>query len=224
MTRIFDKLLGGNSMIISLPTIKFINRVLSGYPLARDLLKQHSGKLVRASVGPLKITMRLTGHGEFEVVGRENVFPDLANTTSANTKADVVFEIPAKLLPRLARGDETALSMVTFTGDSELAAALSLVARNVTWDFEEDLSQMVGDIAAHRIVGTAKTFARNASHARGRFSTNVAEYLTEEKRTFAARRDLESLEIQSENLRDAVARLDAKINAAALRITAADLR
>ena len=41
-------------------------------------------------------------------------------------------------------------------GDAEFAQEVSFLARNLTWDVEEDLSRVVGDIAAHRIVQGAR--------------------------------------------------------------------
>jgi ubiquinone biosynthesis protein UbiJ len=122
------------------------------------------------------------------------------------------------LLPRLARGDESAFSEVVFEGDSEFASTLSSIARNVDWDIEEDLSRAIGDIGARRIVGSAQAAREWSSDAETRLMANVAEYLTEEKRAFATKRDFESLTTDNENLRDALARLEAKINARAANL------
>ncbi len=188
------------------PLVKLFNRVLSDYPLARDCLRAHAGKTVAAKVGPLDMVMRVSDHGEMEMVGEGGVRGE------NQAVPDVSFQIPLALLPRLARGDESAFSEVVFTGDSELAATFSMVARNVEWDIEEDLSHLVGDIAAHRIVGTAKSFGGWTQDANTRLMANLAEYLTEERRSFITRRELESLAIANEALRDDLARLSARLN------------
>lgn len=188
------------------PLVKLFNRVLSDYPLARDRLRAHAGKTVAAKVGPLDMVMRVSDHGEMEMVGEGGVRGE------NQAVPDVSFQIPLALLPRLARGDESAFSEVVFTGDSELAATFSMVARNVEWDIEEDLSHLVGDIAAHRIVGTAKSFGGWTQDANTRLMANLAEYLTEERRSFITRRELEELAIANEVLRDDLARLAARLN------------
>ena len=125
--------------------------------------------------------------------------------------ADVVFQIPLSLLPRLARRDEAALREVVFSGDSEFAALLSTLAREIEWDIEEDLSKVVGDIVAHRLVDTAKRAHAWRQDATQRLTENVAEYLTEETRAFITRGELESLAQANETLRDDVARLAARL-------------
>ncbi len=178
--------------------------------MARDSLKAHAGKSIHATVGPFSMRLRVSQHGEFEMVGESRDAPKAA--------PDVVFQIPLGLVPRLARADESAFSEVAFEGDSEFASTLSSIARNVDWDIEEDLSRAVGDIGARRIMGSAGAVREWSGAAETRFMANVAEYLTEEKRAFATKRDFELLASDNENLRDALARLEAKINASAANL------
>jgi ubiquinone biosynthesis accessory factor UbiJ len=196
--------------VINYPIVKFLNRVLSDYPMARNSLKAHAGKSINATVGPISTWLRVSGSGEFEMVG--------ISSNAARSAPDVAFRIPLVLLPRLARGDESAFSEVVFEGDSEFASTLSSIARNVDWDIEEDLSRVVGDIGARRIMGSAGAAREWSSDAETRLMVNVAEYLTEEKRAFATKRDFELLASDNENLRDALARLEAKINARAANV------
>ena len=188
------------------PLVRLFNRVLSDDPLARDRLRAHAVKTVAAKVGPLAMVMRVSDRGEMEMVGEGGVRGE------NQVVPDISFQIPFVLLPRLVRGDENAFLEVVFTGDSELAATFSMVARNVEWDIEEDLSRLVGDIAAHRIVGTAKAFGSWTQDANTRLMANLAEYLTEERRSFITRRELEELAIANEALRDDLARLAARLN------------
>ena len=187
-----------------LPVIKFFNRVLSDYPAARVRLAAHRGKLVAAQVGPIatRMRMRITAAGEMELVG---------GTGDAGQVPDVSFILPLSLLPGLATRDAAAFSQIKFTGDSELAATLSDIARNVEWDVEADLSRVVGDVAAHRIVDTAQRADGWRRDAGQRFTANVAEYLTEERRAFVTTRAIEELAQQNETLRDDIARLDARL-------------
>lgn len=178
--------------------------------MARDFLNVHAGKSISAAVGPVSTQLRVSENGEFEMVG--------SSGNASRAPPDVAFRIPLALLPRLARGDESAFSEVVFEGDSEFASTLSSIARNVDWDIEEDLSRAIGDIGARRIVGSAQAAREWSSDAETRLMANVAEYLTEEKRAFATKRDFESLTTDNENLRDALARLEAKINARAANL------
>ncbi len=187
-----------------LPVIKFFNRVLSDFPAARVQLQAHQGKLIVAEVGPASTRMRITREGEMELVG------DTGDTASAQAP-DVSITVPLSLLPRLASKDPAAVSQIIFTGDSELAATLADISRNVEWDVEADLSRVVGDVAAHRIVDTAQRANAWRLDSTERLTANVAEYLTEERDAFIASRDLESLTHQNETLRDDIARLEARL-------------
>ncbi|MEP7155200.1 MAG: hypothetical protein ABI905_05475 [Betaproteobacteria bacterium] len=155
------------------------------------------------TLGPVTSRLRVTAEGLAEMVG------DVGDEVEKSP--DVSFRIPLSLLPRLLQKDETAYSEVEFTGDSEFASLLSTLARNIEWDIEEDLSGIVGDITAHRIVDTAKRTHEWRVEASQRFTENVAEYLTEEKRAFITRHDLETLSFANESLRDDVARLEARL-------------
>ncbi len=184
------------------PAVQFFNRVLSDYPAARRRLRAHDGKVVAAQVGSVQTCMRVTADGEMELVG---------NAGTPTPDADVSLTVPLSLLPRLVNKDETALAQIVFSGDAELAATISDIARNVEWDVEADLSRVVGDVAAHRMVESAQRARAWQTDARQRFTANVAEYLIEERQAFITTRELETLARQNETLRDDIARLDARL-------------
>ena len=180
---------------------KIANRVLRDYPAAREQLAKHDGKTIRINAGPLAGNVRITRAGETEPLG----------SGTADEPA-VHFTVPAAALPGLAAGDEAAFRQVTFSGDSELAALLSSLVRGLKWNVEEDLSQIVGDIAAHRIVDTFKQSHAWRVDATARFNANVAEYFTEETQLFVDRPALEKLAVANETLRDDIARLEARLD------------
>ena len=185
---------------LNFPLVKWLNRVLRDYPLARAELAAHAGKEVTIDIGPFAGRFRIAADGSTEMVGEGRDAPPA-----------LAFQISPSLLPRLMRRDETAYREIVFTGDSELASLLSNIARNVEWDIEEDLSKLIGDIAAHRVVDGLRGAVQWRDEAGERLTANIAEYLTEEKRAFIVTADLESLALANEILRDDVARLDARI-------------
>ena len=188
------------SVALDFAAVKLINRVLADYPLAREPLARHNGKVISFDFGPFGLRLRITAEGLAEIIGE-----------GGDIKPDVAFQIPLSLLPRLAQKEPAAFTEVAFSGDSELAALLSNVAREVEWDIEEDLSKWVGDIAAHRIKDTVKRTDAWRRDAGQRFTENVAEYLVEERREFIYGTELETLALANEALRDDVARLEARI-------------
>lgn len=188
-------------VVVNVALARLLNRVLRDYPLARQRLAVHGGKTIAMTVGPGSGRLRISAAGDVEPVGE-----------GAGDDAAVSFDIPLSLLPRLAAADASAYHEVKFSGDSELAALLSELVRNLKWDVEEDLARLVGDIAAHRMVDTARRGHEWRKDATQRLTENVAEYLTEEKRSFITADDLEALARENETLRDDIARLEARIN------------
>ena len=45
---------------------------------------------------------------------------------------------------------------VKIEGDVQLAAEIGWLAENLRWDFEEDLSRVVGDVPAHALADAAR--------------------------------------------------------------------
>lgn len=96
-------------------------------------------------------------------------------------------------------------------GSAEFAEALGFVIRNLRWDAEEDLSRIVGDIAAHRIVRGTSKFAGWQQQAARNFAANLAEYFTEEQPLIARQADISSFSGDIDRLRDDVARLEKRL-------------
>ena len=115
------------------------------------------------------------------------------------------------LLPRLAAHEEAAYREIEMQGDMELAQEISFLARHLTWDFEEDLSKAVGDVAAHRIAGGARAMRTWSRDAALRMAQGAAEYWTEESPLIASRVKVEDFVRGVSELRDAVERLEKKI-------------
>jgi ubiquinone biosynthesis protein UbiJ len=116
------------------------------------------------------------------------------------------------LLPRLAAHEEGAYREVEMQGDAELAQEISFLARHLTWDVEEDLSRVVGDIAAHRLVGGARALRGFGREAVLRTAQGAAEYWTEESPLIASRVKVEGFIRDVAELRDAVERLGKRID------------
>jgi ubiquinone biosynthesis protein UbiJ len=191
--------------VISLPAIAFVNHLLAEEPWAREKLAPFADKRVRVKAVPLPdLAFAVTAEGTLESAAEGE--PDLTVTLS-----------PADL-PRLLQGDDTVLRSIGFTGDAELAAALQYLARHLRWEVEEDLSRVLGDVAAHRIASTARDFLAWQKDAGVRLGENVAEYLTEEAALVAppaalARfgRDVADLVDALERLEKRLDRIDAKL-------------
>lgn len=175
-----------------------INRLTAAAPLARSRLGRFAGRTALFRVGPVSASLTVQTTGE--------VLP-----AAAGAAADLEVRISPFLLPRLAAHDEAAYREVETVGDMELAGEVAFLAKHLQWDVEEDLSKVVGDAAANRAVSTARAAAAWSKDATGRLAAGAAEYFTEESPLIASRVKVEDFVAGVTELRDAVERLDKRI-------------
>ena len=115
-------------------------------------------------------------------------------------------ELRAPLLPtllvtitpqgRLEAGGGEVAAVVNFGprtkihGTSDLVPVLEELARTLRWDVEEDLSRVVGDVLAHRAVGTARALRDWQRDAAARVGEALAGYAADEARLVVRREEL----------------------------------
>jgi ubiquinone biosynthesis protein UbiJ len=180
------------------PAARALNHVLRSAPLALDRLRKHAGRTARFNVGPVSLAFTVQANGEVSAAGDD-------------AARDLEVHIPPASLPKLASRDENAWRGVRIEGDAEFAQDVSFLARNLDWDVEEDLSRVVGDIAAHRIVTTARSLGSWGREAGKRLAQGAAEYWTEESPLVASRVKVESFVRAVTELREAVDRLEKRV-------------
>jgi ubiquinone biosynthesis protein UbiJ len=183
------------------PAVAFcfvLNRLLEAEDWARLRLAPFAGRTVELRAPPFPtLCFRILERGTVEAGGGE---PDLSMT------------FKPEMLVALARGEEHALRAVDVHGDAELAAEILVLARHLRWDAEEDLARVIGDVAAHRVAQAGRTFAAWHLDAAQRLASAFADYASEEKQILARRGELEALGESVARLRDAVARLDKRMD------------
>ena len=177
---------------------RFVNHVLRSAPLAMERLRKHAGRTVSFHVGPVDTTFTIQTTGE------------VAHAVDGAAR-DLDIRISPFLLPRLAAGEEAAFRDIEMSGDMELAQEISYLARHLQWDFEEDLSKAVGDVAAHRIAGGMRAVRDWSRDAALRMAQGASEYWTEESPVVASRIKVEDFVADVSRLRDAIERLEKRI-------------
>jgi ubiquinone biosynthesis protein UbiJ len=176
-----------------------INRLTQASPVSRERLARFAGKTAAFRVGPLPVVLTVQTTGE--------VLPAVDDAAR-----DLEMRISPFLLPRLAARDESAYRDVEITGDVEFAGEVAFLAKHLKWDVEEDLSRVVGDAAAHRMVATARDAAAWGKDASERLAAGAAEYWTEEDPLIASRVKVEMFGDEVDQLRDAIERLGKRID------------
>ncbi len=186
------------SAILPHPAARAVNLVLRSAPMALERQRKHAGRTAAFHVGPATVVLTVQTTGEVTAA-----VPGAAR--------DLEVGISPFLLPRLAAHEEAAFREIEMQGDAEFAQEVAFLVRNLTWDVEEDLARVVGDVVAHRMVGTARALAEWGREAFRRGSAGAAEYWTEESPLIASRVKVEDFVHGVASLRDDLERLEKRI-------------
>lgn len=179
--------------------IHFINHLLSTELWAQQRLQKHVGKSVELIMGLVRLQLAITQHG----------YVDISEDTKI-ADGRLIIE-PDIVLHIMQHGRQAAAQRVHITGEAELVATVGEVLQYLRWDIEQDLSQFVGDIAAHRILRTAKQLGKQSVHRANRFTKNMTEYLTEETPMLVTQQQFVICRTELHQLRDQIARLEKRI-------------
>jgi len=155
--------------MLDLAVLQAFNHLLAAAPWARAKLAPFAGRRARLVLGALPLAFRIAPDGSFESLG------------TGEPAVEIVLPAGAPLALLQGQGREAMMRGARIAGAADFAEALGFVLRKLDWDAEEDLSRVVGDIAAHRIVKTAGGFAAAQAEAARRLADNFAEYLRYER-------------------------------------------
>jgi ubiquinone biosynthesis accessory factor UbiJ len=139
------------------------NHLIKQADWAPRSLQPYAGATIQFNIllgdNPTSSFVRITDGGYFEKAPRN------ADPSQPEVQPRAILTTPLKvdLLGTWSRdGFAGLMREVRIDGDAELAATLGRLAKELRWDAEEDLSRLVGDIAAHRMATGAKDFFANA--------------------------------------------------------------
>lgn len=117
---------------------------------------------------------------------------------------------------RIEQGGGEPAAVVTpsgIAGDSALAGELRHLAKHLRPDIEEELSKLVGDVAAQRIAAAARGLLRWQADAVARIGDAFGDYAADERGFFVRRIELEAFAGRVQALADALERLEKRIGA-----------
>ena len=177
-----------------------INHLLHGEDWARERLQAFAGQTVHVDLASLKLALEITPEGIF-VAGDKNA------------TASVSVRLPNDALRRVLTDRNSLVAASQISGTADLAECLGFISRNLSWDAEGDLSYVVGDIAARRLVAGGRQVLQWPQQQAKNLALNLAEYFTEENPTIASRQDVSAFCADVENLREPLARLEKRIAA-----------
>lgn len=176
-----------------------LNHLLAQQPWAAERLAAFAGQSVQFRCRPFPdLRLRILETG-------------LLDPADADATGNLVVTLKPAALPLLLARDETVLKQVEIEGSAELASTVQYLFRHLAWDAEEDLSRLLGDVVAHRLVSGGRAFAAWQRDAAARLAQNLAEYWTEEQPLLARSSDVEKFCRDVDALRDDAARLEKRI-------------
>ena len=175
----------------------FVNRLLDTESWARERLARFAGETIELVPLPLP-ALRVT------------ILDDGRLKAGGDAPALTLKAGPGALIA-LARGEDEFLRAIEISGNARLAQEIASLARHLRWDVEEELSRVFGDVAAHRLAGTARSFLSWQRDAARRVTGAGADFLAEEARILVRRDEQAGHARAVAELRDALARLEKRI-------------
>jgi ubiquinone biosynthesis protein UbiJ len=139
-----------------------------------------------------------------------NVFSSLK---AAMTRPMQAVGSPRFVQPRDQQARSTTGSSVHIEGDAEVAHGFSELLKLAKPDLEEELSRVVGDVAAHQLGNTVRSLLGFGRRVGDTFLQNAGEYLSEEGRDVPSKTEAEEFTRGVDTLRDDVERFAARLNA-----------
>jgi ubiquinone biosynthesis accessory factor UbiJ len=186
------------------PFTAVVNHLLARETWARERLMPYAGKTARVSVPPVALALAVQPDGYFAVIEGDG--------TVAPPVCDVSIALAEGSLAAFMRGGQAAvMKHVKIEGDAEFAAQLAKLAEHLRWDAEEDLARLIGDAPAYRAASLTRSVFGQAQRAGRNLLETVAEYWLDEDPQIVRRTSLGEFEADLHTARDALARLEKRV-------------
>ena len=177
---------------------RFLQHLLTQNSWANAILQPYAGKAVQFDIASIKANIIILEDGGLAIAGETNI-------------ADATICISASLLLRLIAQDEAAKMQIVISGDTHLATEFAKVLSNMRWDYEDDLSKLVGDVSALKISQFGREAATGIKRNSIQLAEMLSEYWQEEKPMIAKKRHLEKFNAEVDTLRADVARFEKRL-------------
>ncbi len=173
-----------------------LNRLLNHSPEAAMELARWSGRNVRIETPLISSTLVLTTDGRL-------------GKTAAAPEATLI--LPLSFFIVRTHNPAAAARQIELAGDAELGGHVGHALAMLRWDMAEDLSALVGDVVAQRMVRLAGLVGGIPGALGGRLLAAYAEYLRDEDAILPKAAQVESWQSEVDALRDDLARLEKRI-------------
>ena len=180
---------------------KLANKALEYAPGTRLELLPHAGKTIKFTTTAPRFCIYLSVE--------EN---HLTFSNFRDSDADTAIEGPAMaLMAQLTRSDNSIIgTRIKISGDQALARELLTILKNLDVDWEEPLSLILGDVAAHHLGRFTRKTLGWIQGATRNLMTDARDFLVEEQKLLVERPRIEHFYQQVDKLREDYDRAEAR--------------
>ena len=149
---------------------------------------------------PLQLLLKISQKGNFSPIVDAGCLPDVTITLPSDSAAKILL------------GDHAAaFSAAKLSGSADFAEAVAFVFRNLQWDAEADLANVIGDIPAHRGMALIKNILAWKMRSAVSFAQNTKEFVSDELQLVVSENEISAFANQVDTLRDDFARLEKRV-------------
>lgn len=178
---------------------RLLQHLISQNSWANSILQPYAGKSVQIDIATISTALVILENGSLALAGETNI-------------ADATATIPPSLLLRLLAKDEAAKMQISVSGDTHLATELAKVFANMRWDYEDDLSKVIGDVAAYKLGQLSRHTLQTVKETSTNLADMLSEYWQEENPLIAKKRHVDTFNTQVDTLRADVDRFEKRLN------------
>ncbi len=196
-----EEMKSGDRQYLLLDSVeKMVNKVLSLDEETVALLATLAGNVIEIDVLNTEFRMFILPSGK-----------GITLETEYEGKADVAIKGTPSALLGMISAEKIGAGDVEINGNVGLAKKFQSILRNVEIDWEEYLSQFVGDIAAHKIGNFLRRMSRFAKESSKTIGMDISEYLRYEKEALLDKSEVDEFNQAVDNIRDDVERLQKRL-------------
>ena len=181
---------------------RFLQHLTNQNNWSREYLLPFAGKVVQFDIAFIKTNVLILEDGSMSIAGE---------TAAQSIGLGANIHAPPSLVLRILAGDESAKTQIKIDGDTHLATELGKVLQHMRWDVEEDLSKIVGDIAANKTASAAKSVFLEAKKQTINVAEMISEFWQEEKPILAKKRHVVKFNADVDTLKSDVARFEKRL-------------
>lgn len=178
--------------------IRGLNHLVQGESWAQERLQQRAGANLMVEAGRFKLSLTIDEKGLFRQ----------CDTRSA---PDVTLTLPADSILNVVADREKLFASVKLDGSADIAETLAFVFRNLRWDAEGDLAEVIGDIPAHRLAQVGKGALSGLQTTMAKITENVTEFVAEDSGYLISDQEAAIFNVELSRLCDDLAHLEKRI-------------